>query len=411
MKNIKLKQTKLCTLILLSPFIAAVALFICSKNISERVSEESALQKLPLVVTAIIIVSAVLFVKKLGTSWLVMFGAVMNVSGWKKDRRFYFTDVNGRTAEEVVNAIKLRMNHYAKELNAENKSENAVGTYKKRRHFTVGRSSGYEDYYVLYKTEILTKDFCGNALSECKRIMQNFAEKNYSAFLPSKRERKHSVIKACALVIICDGLAGFNAEEYVRKNFSQKNTGLAVCIYESSTGRYFLNGVNSAGLFADSVEEIAFNLIKKSVFCKKLGLKENSYYMPTDELIYNPEMTFFDALKDAQKEIKSAESENEKIVERLDDGEVYYDGEKIFYKKNGQTLIFSVANDGECEGEEPNNKIYVLTTKSWSYPKSSKISNKDYIQAIEKISEYLNLQGVDFEFKEFGNWFEENYVK
>lgn len=409
MKNIKLQQTKLCFLILISPILAAAALLIGSAVVTGNAPEYSVWQNFPFAIIALIIVSTILFVNKLGMTWLILFGAIENIDQWKKDRRFYFTDVNGRTAEEAAKAIGFRMNYYAKELTVPNKSECLVSAYKKRRHSWNADSSGFEEYYILYETETLTKDFCSNAVTESKSIMRKNAEKGIYPFLQTRKERKQPVTRACALIIICNSVANFNAVDYVRRNFSKGHTGLAVCIYEAGTGRYFINGsaLSFVGPFAENGEERAMNQIKKAVFCNKLGLNENSYYMPTDDLPYNPETTFYEAFKNVNKEMKTSEHENKKIAKKLEDSEVYFNGEGVFYKKNGRTLLFAVIDEEECEGEEPNGKKYVLVSKSWSYPKSSKMSNKDYDEALRKIDEYLKTQGIDFEFKDFEKWFEE----
>ncbi|MDE5994847.1 MAG: hypothetical protein K2G60_04965 [Oscillospiraceae bacterium] len=408
MKNIKLKETKLCFLILISPILAAAALLIGSAVVTSNAPEYSVWQNLPFAVIALIIVSAILFVNKLGMTWLILFGSIENINQWKKDRRFYFTDVNGRIAEEAVKAIGFRMNHYAKELTALNKSENMIGAYKKRRHSWNEDTSGFEDFYILYETETLTKDFCSQAVAECKSIMRKYGEKGIHPFLQTKRERKKPVTRSCAMVIVCNK-ADFDAVSYVRRNFSKGHTGLAVCICEMGTGRYFFNGAaqSSDGIFESSAEAISVNLIKKVVFCKNLGLNENSYYMSTDDLPYNPETTLYEAFEHVKKEMKTSEHENKKIAKKLEDGEVYFDGEGVFYKKNGRTLLFAVIDEEECEGEEPNGKKYMLVSKSWSYPKSSKMSNKDYDEALSKIDEYLKNHGIDFEFKDFDKWFEE----
>lgn len=409
MKNIKLQQTKLCALVLLLPLLVPIIQFGIAILIAYCSAEDSALRFLPFAAIALGIAETVYFGKKYGISWFMMLGTIENIHQWKKDRRFYFTDVNGRTAEEAVKAIGLRMSCYAKELNVQNKSECLSCVYKKRRHSWSADSSGYEDYYVLYETQTLTNDFCSNAVTESKSIMRKYAEKGIYQFLQTRKERKQPITRACALVIICNSVANFNAVDYVRKNFSKGHTGFAVCIYEAGTGRYFINGsaLGAVGPFAENGEERAMNQIKKAVFCNKLDLNENSYYMPTDDLPYNPETTLYEAFENAKKELKSSEHENKKIAKSLEDGEVYFDGEGVFYKKNGRTLLFTVTDEEECEGEEPNGKKYVLTSKSWSYPKSSKMSNKDYDEALGKIDGYLKTHGIDFEFKDFEQWLEE----
>lgn len=328
----------------------------------------------------------------------------------EKDRRFYFTEVNGRTAEEAADAIKFRMKSYAKELEKDKKTESLVCACKKRRHSFSEDTSGYEDYCILYRTQSLTSEFCSNAVSESKAIMSKFLEKGKLPFLQTKKERKQPVTQSCALVIVCDSIGNFNAEEYVRKDFAKGHTGLAVCIYDASTGRYFLNGKlfgSNSFLPEKGARETAVSLIKKTVFCKKMGLSENSYFMPTDDLPYNPEMTMYDVIEEIKKDVKKSNREKEETVKNLKDGEVYFDGEGIFYKKDGRTLLFSVISE-DCEGEEENAKKYVLTDKSWSYPKTCKMSKKDFDEALIKISEYLNQNGIEFEFTDFEKWLEQN---
>lgn len=410
MKNIKLKQTKLCFLILTVPILLPVALLILTASLADYAPGNSLLQYSPFIVIAATVAAAVFLYRKLVSEWLVLFVAVSSIGKWKKDRRFYFTDVNGRTAEEAADLIKYRMNHYAKKLNVQNKSECLSGAYKKRRHSWSDSSSGYEDYYILYETQTLTNDFCSNAVTESKSIMRKNAEKGIFPFLQTRKERKKPVTRACALVIICNSVANFNAVDYVRRNFSKGHTGLAVCIYEANTGRYFLNGsalASSDGPFAENGEERAMNQIKKAVFCNKLGLNENSYYMPTDSLPYNPETTLYEAFENAKKELKSSEHENKKIAENLEDGEVYFDGDAVFYKKGERTLNYSVLDEDECEGEEKSDKKTVFVDRSWNYPKSAKMSKKDYEEALMKIEEYLKSNGIDFEFKDFEQWLEE----
>lgn len=408
MKNIKLQQTKLCALVLLLPLLVPIIQFGIAILIAYCSAEDSALRFLPFAAIALGIAETVYFGKKYGISWFMMLGTIENIHQWKKDRRFYFTDVNGRTAEEAVKAIGLRMSCYAKELTVPNKSENMAGAYKKRRYAWSEDSSGFEDFYILYETETLTKDFCSQAVAECKSIMRKYGEKGLYPFLHARRERKKPVTRACATVIVCN-TADFDAVSYVRRNFSKGHTGLAVCIYETATGRYFFNGAAQSldGIIDSDAEAISINLIKKAVFCKNLGLHENSYYMPTDDLPYNPETTLYEAFENAKKELKSSEHENKKIAKSLEDGEVYFDGEGVFYKKNGRTLLFTVIDEEECEGEEPNGKKCVFVNKSWSYPKSSKMSNKDYDEALGKIDGYLKTHGIDFEFKDFEQWLEE----
>lgn len=412
MKNIKLKQTNLCFAVTLLPIILPTAVFLLSLIIADHAQEDSIWQKIPFASMAIAVIAVFVFLKKLGTKeWIVLFGTIMAVEGWNKDRRFYFTDINGRTSEEVADTVKIRMNCCGKELETGNKSDSFLGAYKKRRHSFMADTSGFEDYCILYKTQSLTNDFCSNAVSESKSIMRKFAEKGTLPFLQTRSERKKPVTRSCALVIVCDSLAGFDAEKYVHRNFTKGHTGLAVCIYEASSGRYFLNGtLLSSSLFSSvkSADEIAVSLIRKTVFCKKMGLSENSYFMPTDELPYNPERAMYDVIEDIRKDVKNNDRENKRIVKRLKDGEVYFDGDGIFYKKDGRTLLFSVMSEENQEGEEENAKKYVLTEKSWSYPKNCKMSKKDFDEALIKIAEYLNSNGIDFEFTDFEKWVEQN---
>lgn len=408
MKNIKLQQTKLCYFVLRLPLLVPVIQFGIAVLIAYCSAEDSALRFLPFAAIALCIAEAVYFGKKYCISWLMMLGTVASINRWKKDRRFYFTDVNGRTAEEAADLIKYRMNHYAKELNVQNKSECLSGAYKKRRYSWNEDTSGFEDFYVLYETETLTKDFCSQAAAECKSIMRKYGEKGLYPFLHARRERKKPVTRACATVIICN-TADFDAVSYVRHKFTKGHTGLAVCICEMGTGRYFFNGAAQSidGIIDSDAEAISINLIKKAVFCKNLGLHENSYYMPTDDLPYNPETTLYEAFENVKKELKSSEYENKKTAENLEDGEVYFDGEGVFYKKNGRTLLFTVIDEEECEGEEKSDKKTVLVDRSWNYPKSAKMSKKDYDEALGKIEEYLKTHGIDFEFKNFEQWREE----
>lgn len=414
MKKIKLKQTKLCFLISLLPILAVAALSIISFIITGNEEEESLWHYFPIIETAVGIAGIAVFFHYFGTVWLVFLGTITGIDAWKKDRRFYFTEVNGRSSQEASDAIKFRMKHYGKELEITDKPEALVCACKKRRHSSFDETSGFEDYYILYKTQSLTSEFCSNAVTESKRIMRKFAEKGLYPFLRTKRDRKKPVTHSCALVIVCHTVGSFNAGEYVRKNFTKGHTGLAVCIYEAATGRYFFNGsllsFNTL-LPASDPDGVSINLIKKAVFCKKLGLRENSYYMPTDKLPYDPEMTLCEALKEIQKEVKNTDRENKKTVKRLKDGEVYFDGDIIFYKKDERALLFSVVSEEECEGEIAEGEIasgkkYVLTDKSWSYPKKSKISKKDYEQALVKIEEYLNFKCISFEFTELEKWLE-----
>lgn len=369
------------------------------------------MQYFPFIAIAADTVWLVAFFKKFGTEWIVFLGIITAVDAWKKDRRFYFTEVNGRTAEDVADAVKFRMKSYAKELETDKKTESLVCACKKRRHSFFEDTSGYEDYYILYKTQSLTKDLCSNAVAESKKLMQNFGEKGLYPFLQTRKERKQPVTQSCALVIICDSIGSFNAEKYVRRNFTKGHTGLAVCIYESSTGRYFLNGTlcsSDSFLPEKGAGEITVSLIKKTVFCKKMGLSENSYFMPTDELPYNPEMTMYDVIEEIKKDVKKSNREKEETVKNLKDGEVYFNGDAVFYKKNGRTLCYSVIDEDECEGEEKTGKKYVLTDKSWSYPKNCKMPKKDYDEALAKIAEYLNQSGIEFEFTDFEKWLEES---
>lgn len=410
MKNIKLKQTNLCFLVSLIPIILPAAVFFILIIIADCAQEESALRYAPFIAIAASVVWLAVFFKKYATEWIVFLGTITAVDGWKKDRRFYFTEVNGRTAEEAADAIKFRMKSYAKELETDKKSESLVFACKKRRHSFSEDTSGYEDYCILYRTQSLTSEFCSNAVSESKAIMSKFLEKGKLPFLQTKKERKQPVTQSCALVIVCDSIGNFNAEEYVRKDFAKGHTGLAVCIYDASTGRYFLNGKlfdSNSFLPEKGAGETAVSLIKKTVFCKKMGLSENSYFMPTDDLPYNPEMTMYDVIEEIKKDVKKSNREKEETVKNLKDGEVYFDGEGIFYKKDGRTLLFSVISE-DCEGEEENAKKYVLTDKSWSYPKTCKMSKKDFDEALIKISEYLNQNGIEFEFTDFEKWLEQN---
>lgn len=410
MKNIKLKQTNLCFLVSLIPIILPAAVFFISLMVADCAQEESALRYAPFIAIAVSVVWLAVFFKKYATEWIVFLGTIIAVDGWKKDRRFYFTEINGRTAQEAANAVKFRMKSYAKELETDKKSESLVCACKKRRHSFSEDTSGYEDYCILYRTQSLTSEFCSNAAAESKAIMSKSSEKGKLPFLQTRKERKQPVTQSCALVIICDSIGSFNAEEYVRKNFTKGHTGLAVCIYESSTGRYFLNGTlfsSDSFLPEKGAGEIAVSLIKKTVFCKKMGLSENSYFMPTDELPYNPEMTMYDVIEEIKKDVKKSNREKEETVKNLKDDEVYFDGEGIFYKKDGRTLLFSVISE-DCESEEENTKKYVLTDKNWSYPKNCKMSKKDFDEALIKIAEYLNQSGIEFEFTDFEKWLEQN---
>lgn len=409
MKNIKLKQTKLCFIILTVPILLPVALFILTASLADCAPENSLLQYSPFIVIAATVAAAVFLYRRFVSEWFVLLVAVSSIGKWKKDRQFYFTEVNGRTATEAADLIKYRMNHYAKELNVQNKSECLSGAYKKRRHLWSADSSGFEDYYVLYETQTLTNDFCSNAVTESKSIMRKYAEKGIYPFLQTRKERKQPVTRACALVIICNSVANFNAVDYVRKNFSKGHTGFAVCIYEAGTGRYFINGsaLGDVGPFAENGEERAMNQIKKAVFCNKFGLNENSYYMPTDSLPYSPETTLYEVFMKIKKELKTSEYESRKIAKSLKDGEIYFDGDAVFYKKGERTLNYSVLDEDECEGEEKSDKKTVLIDRSWSYPKSAKMSKKDYDEALIKIGEYLKFNGIDFEFKNFEQWREE----
>lgn len=413
MKNIKLKQTNLCFAVTLLPIILPTALFLLSVIIADYAQENSIWQKIPFAVMAIAVIAVFVFLKKLGTKeWIVLFGTIMAVEGWNKDRRFYFTDINGRTSEEVTDAVKIRMNCCGKELETGNKSDSFLGAYKKRRHSFMADTSGFEDYCILYKTQSLTNDFCSNAVSESKSIMRKYAEKGTLPFLQTRSERRTPVTKSCALVIVCDSLAGFDAEKYVHRNFTKGHTGLAVCIYEASTGRYFLNGT-LFGYYSEfqesKADKISAKLIKKIVFCKRMGLSENSYFMPTDSLPCNPEMTIYEVIGEIKKETKNFDRENKRIVKRLKDGEVYFDSDGVFYKKNGRTLMYSVMSEEDAEGEEKENgKKFVLTDKSWSYPKSCKMSKKDFDEALIKITEYLNQSGIEFEFTDFEKWLEQH---
>ncbi len=407
MKNVKLKQTKLCYLILLMPLLLSAAIWLLTIVIADVSAEESFLRYLPIIVLAVIIAAAVIC-RKLWSVWLVLLTAVFSVDRWNKDRQFYFTEVNGRTVEEAVELIKLRMNHYAKELTVGEKGKGLLGAYKKRRHSWNADTSGFEDFYILYEAETLTKDFCSNAVTECKSIMRKNAEKGIYPFLQTRRERKKPVTRSCALIIVCN-TAESDAASYVRRNFTKGHTGLAMCICEMSTGRYFLNGsvLSSEGRFAENAEEISLNLIKKTVFCNKLGLKENSYFVPTTDLPYSPEKTLCEAFADIKNDLKNSENEARHTAKRLKDGEVFYDGELVYYKKDGRTLTFSVVDEDEAEGESNSDKKTILTERSWSYPNHSKMSKKDYAEALEKISEYLTANEIPFEFADFDKWLEQ----
>lgn len=407
MKNIKLKQTKLCYLILLMPILLPAAVWVLSLIIADAAAEESFLKNLPIILLALIVAAAIIC-KKLWSVWIVLLTAVFSVDRWNKDRQFYFTEVNGETVEEAAELIKFRMNHYAKELTLGEKSKELSGTYKKRRHSWNNDTSGFEDYCVLYETQILTKDFCSNAVTECKSIMRKNAEKGLYPFLQTRRERKKPVTRACALVIVCN-TAESEAAAYVRRNFTKGHTGLAMCICEMSTGRYFLNGsvLSSEGRFAEDAEEISLNLIKKTVFCNKLGLKENSYFVSAADLPYSPEKTLYETFDDIKNDLKRSEHEARHTAKKLKDGEVFYDGELVYYKKDGRTLTFSVIDEDDAEGESNSGKKIILTERSWSYPNRSKMSKKDYIEALEKISEYLNVNKIPFEFKDFDKWLEQ----
>lgn len=410
MKNIKLQQTKLCYLILIVPILLPAALFILTVSLADHVPENSLLRYSPFIVIAATVAATIFLYRRFVSEWLLLLFAVSSISKWKKDRQFYFTEVNGRTSEEAADLIKYRMNHYAKELNVQNKSECLLAAYKKRRHSWSADSSGFEDYYILYETQTLTNDFCSKAVTESKSIMRKYAEKGLYPFLQTRKERKQPVTRACALVILCNSVANLNAVDYVRRNFSKGHTGLAVCIYEAGTGRYFINGsaLGAIDPFADNGEERAMNQIKKAVFCNKLGLNENSYYMPTNFLPYSPETTLYEVFEKIKKELKTSEYESRKIAKSLKDGEIYFDGDAIFYKKGGRALNYSVFDEDECDGEEKTDKKTVLVDRSWSYPKSSKMSKKDYEEALNKIDEYLKTQGIDFEFKDFEKWIEES---
>lgn len=362
---------------------------------------------------AIAVIAVFVFLKKLGTiEWIVLLSTITAVDGWKKDRQFYFTELNGKTSEEVADTVKIRMNCCGKELETGNKSDSFLGAYKKRRHSFMAYTSGFEDYCILYKTQSLTNDFCSNAVSESKSIMRKYAEKGTLPFLQTRSERRTPVTKSCALVIVCDSLAGFDAVEYVRKNFTKGHTGLAVCIYEASTGRYFLNGTLFGYYYSEfqesKADKISAKLIKKIVFCKRMGLSENSYFMPTDSLPCNPEMTIYELIGEIKKETKNFDRENKRIVKRLKDGEVYFDGDGVFYKKNGRTLLFSVVSEENSEDEKETAKKYVLTDRNWNYPRNNKMSKKDFDEALIKIAEYLNSNGIDFEFTDFEKWIEQS---
>lgn len=408
MKNIKLKQTNLCFLILLSPLLVAVALIFGSAAVADIMPEESIWNGLPFVVIVLIIVAAIILFAKRFSVWLVLFVATESIDSWKKDRQFYFTEVNGRTVESASELIKFRMNHYAKELPLEKKSAELLGAFKKRRHSGDGDTSGFEDYYTLYEADTLTTDFCSGAVAESKSIMRKYGEKGLYPFLQTRRERKRPVTRACATVIVCNK-ADFDAVSYVRRNFSKGHTGLAVCICEMSTGRYFLNGAaqSKEWIFETGAEAIAINLIKKSVFCKKLNLKDNSYYMPTHDLPFDPEETFYNTYADIKKDLKTSSGEAKRIAKSLKDGEVYFYDDTVYYKKGERTCAYTVMGEDETEGEEKTDKKTVLVDRSWSYPKTSKMSKKDYDEALLKIEEHLKSSGMDFEFKTFEKWLEE----
>lgn len=409
MKKVKLIQAKRCYLILLLPLILPAVLFVASVLFCDLMPESSKVNYLPLAAIVYAIATVAFAAVKFGAPLLVTAGAVMDIARWNKDRRFFFTDINGRTAEEAVNAIQFRMKYRSKELEITDKSGDLVGAYKKRRHSFRDNTSGFEEYFILYRTTCLTDDFCSNAVADSKKIMQKFAEKGALPFLLIGKKRKKPVTRSCALVIVCDSIGSFNAEEYVRRSFSKAHTGLAVCIYESAGGRYYLNGKTNTlgGFLSESAEEISASLIKRVVFCKKMGLSENSYYMPEDGLPYSPETALYDAFADVKNTVKDSENKNKKISQNLSDGEVYFDGDAVFYKKNGRTLLFTVIDEEECEGEEKTDKKYVLTDKNWSYPKLSKMSKKDFDEVLGKINEYLNTHGINFEFKDFEQWLEE----
>lgn len=414
MKNVKLKQTNFCFFILLTPILLPILCFVLSLLIAGNTADNSILRYLPFAVIALTVAAAIFLYRKYISAWIVLSFAVSSVGKWKKDRQFYFTDVNGKTAAEAANSIKYRMNHYAKELTLQSKSEQLSGAYKKRRHSWNDYTSGFEDYYVLYETQTLTKDFCSNAVTESKSIMQKNAEKGIYPFLQTRKERKQPVTRACALVIICNSIADFNAVDYVRKNFSKSHAGLAVCIYEAGTGRYFINGSALGAddsIIADS-EATAVKLIKKAVFCNKLCLNENSYYMPADDLPYSPEKTLYEAFEEIKKELKRSDYEIKRTVKKLNDGEVYYDGELVYYKNNGRTLTCSVIDeedsDRRAEGSDAESaEKIVLISRSWDYPKSSKMSKKDYAEAFEKINSYLKSNGLAFKICDFEKWIEE----
>lgn len=413
MKNIKLKQTNLCFAVILLPIILPTAVFLLSLIIADHAQEDSIWQKIPFASMAIAVIAVFVFLKKLGTiEWIVLLSTITAVDGWKKDRQFYFTELNGKTSEEVADTVKIRMNCCGKELETGNKSDSFLGAYKKRRHSFMADTSGFEDYCILYKTQSLTNDFCSNAVSESKSIMRKYAEKGTLPFLQTRSERRTPVTKSCALVIVCDSLAGFDAVEYVRKNFTKGHTGLAVCIYEASTGRYFLNGTLFGYYYSEfqesKADKISAKLIKKIVFCKRMGLSENSYFMPTDSLPCNPEMTIYEVIGEIKKETKNFDRENKRIVKRLKDGEVYFDGDGVFYKKNGRTLLFSVVSEENSEDEKETAKKYVLTDRNWNYPRNNKMSKKDFDEALIKIAEYLNSNGIDFEFTDFEKWIEQS---
>lgn len=409
MKNLKIKNPNLCMC-----FLILVALIIIAIPILLAIILPRTEVTLPIVL-ALLLVVITFFVSRNLLTIIELTSTVDEINAHKKLRQFYFTDINGRTVDSAQQAINARFEKFGKALDV--KTENGlISARRKRKSYNSDFASGLEEYAVLFKTDSLSKNFCSKVQNECKKIINDNAQKGKWSFLKTRSEKNLPVLRACGAIIICN-VADSEAIKYINREYSKNDISISLCICEMSTGRYYFNAKE---IYVDSLIPLGKNnaehIIKKLVFKGNLNLESNDYFVPDSQLPYDLEMPLFEFLKKIYKEnnanfgsINKSMRSIKKLVKELQDGEIKILDDIIYYKKNGKTLSFGMYSKKEL-GISDDDRKFVVTEDQWIYPKASKISKNDKEEALSKIGAYLNMQGIDFYYiteKEFDDILEE----
>ncbi len=363
MKNIKIKETLKCFMVLFTPIIALMIIpFIPLMFFQNGVG-------IVLMLGLLIIAIAILF-----KMFATLLGAeifIETVYYWKKDRLWYAVGKDDENADEIADKIIKKCTSFGSEKQVSKSEKELVCARYKRQHSATLDWATIEKMILVYRTEHLDEQKFNRIMASARNTVRQLkCDKSKMIFL--EKEKKNAPVATAAAVIILADYIDVQIPSVVRKKRSCNEMAILPCVVDLSAKRCYFDGMKEYYMSTKPTKNRTIDLIIKMVFDGKLPLENNDSfdYEKIDPKL--PEMTLYEMLKEFKDADKDIEKEIKKMGESLKNGETKRVDDSLYIKVGDKLAVYMIFED-----EENPDVVEIGEDNCWSYPKRLQISKKD----------------------------------